>query len=97
MKNYTLTPDAEDDLMRIYEWGYTTFGENSADKYHLDLLARFQEIGESPLLYQTVDHIYEGAHRAVHGSNNIYYKLNDDRNILIIGIIGQQDVSSRFR
>ncbi len=97
MNDYRLTPDTEIDLQNIYEWGYVTFGENSADKYHLGLLDRFETIAKRPLLCQTVDHICQGARRAVHGKNSIYYKIIDDEyNILIIGVIGQQDPSSRF-
>lgn len=97
MNDYRLTPDTEIDLQNIYEWGYVTFGEDSADKYHLGLLDRFSKLASSPLLCQTVDHICEGARRAVHGKNSIYYKIiDDDYNILIIGVLGQQDLSSRF-
>ena len=97
MNGYRLTPEAEIDLQNIYEWGFLTFGEDSAEKYHLGLLDRFKKLASSPLLCQTVDHICEGARRAVHGKNSIYYKIIDvDYHILIIGVLGQQDPSSRF-
>lgn len=97
MNDYSLTPEAEIDLQTIYEWGFMTFGEDSADKYHLGLLDRFAKIAEHPLLCQAVDYFCEGTRRAVHGKNNIYYEIiDDDMNILIIRIIGKQDTSKKL-
>ncbi len=34
MGNYRLTPEAEEDLWRIYHWGFREHGEVAADKYY---------------------------------------------------------------
>jgi len=93
MGKYRLTLGAEEDLQNIYEWGFVTFGEERADTYHVGLLDRFDKIAENPLLGQAVDHLCNGARRAVYGKNAIYYQnIDDDVGILIIGIVGRQDV-----
>lgn len=97
MNDYRLSPEAEKDLRVIYRWGCRTFGKDSADKYHLNLLDRFEKISATPLLYQAVDNLLKDCRRTVHGKNSIYYKIiDDDLSIVIIRIIGQQDLSSRF-
>ncbi|MCF6293021.1 MAG: type II toxin-antitoxin system RelE/ParE family toxin [Robiginitomaculum sp.] len=96
MNAYRLSPEAEQDLRDIYRWGCRAFGEVSADKYHFGLLDHFTKIANSPLIYQAVDHLLEDCRRAVHGKNNIYYKIvDDDLNIIIIRIIGQQSLSKK--
>ena len=97
MNDYRLSPEAEQDLNTIYKWGHRTFGEASANKYHLGLLDRFAKIATSPLIYQAVDHLRKDYRRAVHGKDIIYYKIiDDDLNIVIIRIIGRQDLSKKL-
>ncbi len=97
MNDYRLSPEAELDLREIYRWGCSTFGEDSAEKYHSGLLDRFTKIASFPLLYQAVDHLLKDCRRAVHGKNSIYYQVvDDDLNIVIIRIIGQQDFSRKI-
>lgn len=95
MAIYKLTPDAEQDLSHIYQWGYETFGEEQADLYFLGLLDRFEAVASNPLQYTNVDHIYEGARRALYGRDSIYFLTIED-GIIIIGVIGQQDLEGRF-
>ena len=47
---YKLTPDAENDLIEIYGYGFRTFGETQAEKYFSDLENCFQLLGETPLI-----------------------------------------------
>ncbi len=57
MGNYSLTPDAENDLWRIYQWGFRKHGEAAADKYYHAFFDRFEQIAKQPYLYQAVDDI----------------------------------------
>ena len=52
MGNYRLTPDAEDDLWRIYQWGFRKHGEAAADEYYFAFFDRFEQLAEQPYLYQ---------------------------------------------
>ena len=95
---FKLTFEADEDLENIYSWGYEIFGEAQANAYYNALYDLFARIGKNPLHYPKIDYILEGARRAVHGSHSIYYTVNDDsEGVLILGIVGKQDVSVRFR
>ena len=54
MAAYKLTADAEDDLQRIYNYGFEQWGEAAADGYYGALFDRFEEIAERPHSYPAV-------------------------------------------
>lgn len=91
MANYKLSPNAENDLYRIWLRGVNDFGEAQADKYYNAFFDRFEQIAESPCLYQAVNHIREGYRRSVCGSDSIYYIVTGDT-VKIMNILGQQDI-----
>ncbi len=90
MGNYKLSPDAEADLHRIWLRGLREYGEDQADKYYYNFIARFAEIAEQPYLYQAVDYIREGYRRSVCGIDSIYYHVDGDT-VEIMNILGRQD------
>lgn len=65
MAQYKLTNEAKMDLARIYWRGVEEFGEVQAERYYEAFFRRFDEIAESPFIYQAVDHIREGYRRSV--------------------------------
>jgi len=91
MAKYRLTPQAESDLFRIYEYGVLNFGANDADDYYWALFERFDHIAEQPKLYPAVDHIREGYRRSVYKADSIYYRIADDGIVEIITILGRQN------
>ena len=95
MPSYRLTREAERDLATIYLWGRERFGEAEADTYFSQLLKQFETIAAYPRRYPSVDHILTGARRAVYGRNSIYFMIENDY-VLIIGVIGRQDLEARF-
>jgi len=95
MRKYKLTSEAEEDLWRIYRWGYHAFGEKKADAYHYKFLDQFSKISEQPYLFQITDDLDKTYRRCVCGSDVIYYLINDDR-VEIIRILGQQDLNQHL-
>jgi len=91
MVSYKLTPDAEDDLYRIWLRGVHEYGEVRADKYYATLIERFEALAENPYLYQSVDNIRKGYRRSVCGVDNIYYRVSNDT-VEIMSVLGQQDI-----
>ncbi len=87
---YSLAPEAEDDLNRIWLRGLRDFGEKQADKYYYDFIARFEQIADSPKLYPAVDELRQGYRRSVCGVDSIYYRIIPD-GVEIMRILGQQD------
>lgn len=93
MGNYKLSEDAENDLIRIHQYGVIRHGEAQADKYYFAFFDRFEKIAEQPYLYQAVDHIREGYRHSVCGRDTIYYRIVKD-SVEIMNIIGQQNTNN---
>ena len=91
MGSYRLAAQADADLTRIYQWGVRAHGKEKADAYFFQLLDRFQQIANEPLLYPAVDHIRAGYRRSVHGRDSVYYRIIGDT-VEIMAIIGRQDL-----
>ena len=92
MGNYKLTPEAEEDLYRIWSRGVREYGEEQADKYYYDFIERFEQIAEQPYLYQAVDYIRKGYRRSVCGVDSIYYRI-EGNTVEIMNILGRQDTN----
>jgi len=90
MGNYRLTPDAKEDLWRIYQWGFRNHGEAAADEYYSAFFDRFEQLAEQPLLYPAIEHIHEGYRASVCGVDTIYYRIDGDK-VEIMSVLGRQD------
>jgi len=91
MGNYKLSNDAENDLIRIHQYGVIKHGEAQADKYYFEFFVRFEKIAEQPYLYQAVNHIREGYRHSVCGTDTIYYRIDGDT-VEIMNVLGKQDI-----
>lgn len=90
MAYYKITPEANDDIERIWFFGLERFGLVQADKYYYDLMGHFAELADTPLRYPAVDHIRHGYRRSVYGSHSVYYRLHAEY-VEIMRIIGQEN------
>ena len=90
--NYRLSNTAKEDLIRIYRYGAKKFGETQAEKYFNNFFEYFDVIAENPYSFETVDYIRTGYRRCVCGSDSIFYKLNSEKVVEMMTIIGQQDL-----
>ncbi|WP_447971844.1 type II toxin-antitoxin system RelE/ParE family toxin [Nitrospira sp. M1] len=90
MGNYRLSPEAEEDLYRIYQWGCRKHGEAAADEYYLAFFERFEQLAEQPYLYPAVNHIREGYRKSLCGVDTIYYRVVGET-VEIMNILGRQD------
>ena len=91
MGSYKLSEGAENDLIRIHQYGVLKHGEAQADKYYFAFFDRFEKISDQPYLYQSVDHIRVGYRHSVCGVDTIYYRV-EGNTIEIMNILGQQDI-----
>jgi toxin ParE1/3/4 len=91
MANYDLSEEAEADLDRLYEHGILNFGLRQANQYYDGLISRFDEIAQNPFLYRAVGHIRAGYRLSVYGVNSIYYRIQADRSVFIVRILGRQN------
>lgn len=74
MAQYRLSHSADQDFFDIYIYGAQTFGVKQAEAYTAGMQVRFQEIADTPRLYQTVDSIRQGYRRSIYGVHAIYYR-----------------------
>ena len=93
MSKYRLSNVAKEDLIRIHQFGIKRFGVTQADKYFETIFEYFDLIAKQPFTFEAVDFIKPGYRRCVCGSDNIYYRV--ENNIVeIMTIIGKQDLSN---
>ncbi len=90
MANYRLSKEAEQDLIRIYQFGLYRFGVSQADKYFKQLSDCFQRIADAPFSFAAVDEIAKGYRRCVCGADSIYFRISED-SVDIMAIIGRQE------
>ena len=89
--NYRLSQKTEDDLIRIYRFGFYRFGEAQADRYFEALYSCFDKIAENPEQFLTADRIRHDYRFCDVGSNTIYFKVENQGTVDIIRIIGKQN------
>ena len=75
MYKYVLTLDAEEDIVRIYEYGFGQLGMNQADIYYNMLFDCFDRIAKNPYIFPAANHIKIGYRYCVCGVDTIYYKI----------------------
>ncbi|WP_420603557.1 type II toxin-antitoxin system RelE/ParE family toxin [Flagellimonas sp.] len=90
MTKYKLSPEAKDDLIRIYNYGLIQFGEAQAEKYIVELLDAFKRLTENPEHFPSVEEIAPGYRRCVHKSDSIYFKVIANT-VEVMAIVGRQD------
>ena len=91
MCSYKLSIEAENDVVRIYEYGFYKFGMIKADDYYKALFECFHKIAKNPFMFPSTDHIKTGFRFCVSGVDTIYYRIEENNRIEIITIIGRQD------
>ena len=93
MAKYKLSNTAKEDLIKIHHFGVKKFVMTQADKYFESFFDYFEIIAERPYSFESVDFIKTDYRRCPCGSDNIYYRVNNDI-VEIISIIGRQDLKN---
>lgn len=90
MYNYHLSFEAEEDIVRIFEYGLGRFGLQQANKYYDMLFEFFTKIASNPFMFPVVTKYRDVDRFCVCGVDTIYFNIKGDE-IEIITIIGRQD------
>ncbi len=90
MAKYRLSKAADDDVDRLFVFGFTRFGLKQAENYVDGLYKRLDDVTESPGRWPVVAHIRAGLRRCAYGSHSIYYRIDPDE-IVIVRILGRED------
>jgi toxin ParE1/3/4 len=92
MANYRISPNAKDDLERLWFYGLEHWGLAAADDYYAAFFEHFKQLAAEPFLYPAVDEMREGYRRSICGKDSVFYRINDDV-IEIMAVLGQQDIA----
>jgi toxin ParE1/3/4 len=97
MAKYKLSNTVKDDLVRIYQYGFTQFGELQADLYYNSFFDCFEIIAIQPYAFEAADYIKKDIRKCVCGVDTIYFKINTEDNVVeILTIVGRQDYKYDF-
>ncbi|SFK44773.1 type II toxin-antitoxin system RelE/ParE family toxin [Methylocapsa palsarum] len=91
MSEYRLTQDADDDLLKLFLYGFETFGLAQAEAYRQDMTRCFQLLADNPRLGRKADEFAPGARRHEHANHVIFYDEQRD-GVLIIGIVHERSL-----
>ena len=91
MASYELTRAADEDLDRLYVFGFHEFGERQADAYYEGMVERFEELVINPYLWQGVDDLRRSYRRSVYKKHSIYYRI-DNEDVVIVRILGRENI-----
>lgn len=96
MPNYKLSIQANEDLIRIYQFVIVKLGQAQADNYLDALFNHFEIIAQRPLAFEAIDHIRPGYRRSVCGIESVFYRVANET-VEIMSIIGRQDIHQIFK
>ncbi len=91
MGEYRLTKDADDDLLKIFLYGFELFGRAQAEEYRDSLNRCFQLLAENPRLGRNADELAPGARRHEHTRHVIFYD-EQPYGVLITAIIHERSI-----
>lgn len=93
MSKYKLSNVAQEDLIRIHQFGIKRFGLSQADKYFDSFFEYFDLIAEQPFTFESVDHVKSGYRRCVVRADSTYYRIENET-VEIMTIISRQDLEN---
>lgn len=97
MANFKLTRKAVEDLSEIWNYTFDNWSEHQADKYYRLLLENCQKIAENSYLGKDYSGIIKGIMGFRAGRHIIFYKKNENEEILILRFLHEQmDLKNRI-
>ena len=92
MPEYRLTDRARADLIGIFDFTQSKFGEYQADAYYAGLIRSFGLLADFPLIGQTIGELAAGYRRFRFQSHLIFYTVQSDCVEIRAIIHGGQDI-----
>ena len=91
MAKYDITPEAEEDLYRIWEYTVDTWSEEQADKYYAILVSAFDEIASAENKPgKSYDEVFPGLKSYHIRRHMIFYLIQENSRILIVRILHEK-------
>ncbi|MGL4405214.1 MAG: type II toxin-antitoxin system RelE/ParE family toxin [Notoacmeibacter sp.] len=83
--SYRLTNEADEDIVDIFISGEGMFGTRQAEKYFLELHAKFRMIAASPLMARERTEVTPPVRAHPHKSHIIIYRIENDC-VVVLGV-----------
>ena len=90
MYKFIISFEAEEDIIRIFEYEFNKFGINQAEVYYEKLYKCFDKIASNPFMFPEVVKYNIVIRYCLCGVDTIYYKITAAQ-VEIITIIGRQN------
>lgn len=90
------SPEALDDVDRLWEYYADTAGRMTADKLLREIVGVVATIDDFPLAGRSRDEIRTGLRSLVTSPHVVFYRLNDDRPEIVRVLDGRQDIDDIF-
>ncbi len=88
--SYKLSQRAEKDIISIAKYSLQQWGKAAAKRYVTSLHACFELLSSNPRLGRPRDVIKSGYLSINEGSHVVFYKINDDNDVIIIRVLHQR-------
>ena len=96
MAEYRLTPAAERDLERIWNYTRQQWGTAQANRYTDDLAATFAELAQSPMSAPACDPIRSGYRRRGVERHMVYFRITDYGVVIVRKLHDRMDAPRRL-
>lgn len=90
MAKYFLTPKAQEDLFRIWDYTYEVWSERQADKYYEILIEALKKISSKPSLGKNYQEVHPDTLGCHVGKHIIFYKPISTTEIKILRILHER-------
>jgi toxin ParE1/3/4 len=90
------SPEALDDIDRLWAYYAATAGRATADKISRELARIVATIDDFPLAGRSRDEIRAGLRSIAASPHVVFYRLNDDRPEIVRVLDGRQDIDEIF-
>ena len=96
MSKYRLTKDADGDLLKMFIYGFETFGLAQAEEYRDSMTRCFQLLSDNSRIGRKADEFAPGARRHEHARHVIFYDEQPD-GVLITAIVHERCIRRLMR
>ena len=96
MTEFELSPEARQDLIEIYVYGYENFGENRADCYLTELYSIFMLLKNSPQIGRMRPELGDDLRSLPHAEHVVFYMVWKDMVHIVRVLHGSRDIQTAF-
>lgn len=90
------SPESEEDLLSIWQWGASRFSTKIADRHLRDIQRAVATLTASPMIGRTRDDLRSGIREIVVYPTVLFYRLSEDHIEVVRVVDGRRDLAAIF-